>query len=274
MRDADCIAFLQWALPKLGFRWPGFRKVRGQVCKRVGRRLKELGLADTQAYREYLSSQPAEWAVLDGFCRITISRFFRDRRVYETLGDEVLPSLARRVASGNRPVLDIWSAGCGAGEEPYTIGILQRLSEDPDLCQAMVRILATDSDEHQLDRARKAIYPLGCTRDLPAEIRDSAFETLHQDQLLLREPFRKDIEFACQDLRQEMPDGPFQLILCRNVAFTYFVEETQRELLAALNQRLLPGGYLVIGAHEQLPSESSLFDPLPHCPPILRRVDR
>ncbi len=274
MRDADCIAFLQWALPKMGFRWPGFRKVRGQVCKRVGRRLKELGLADTQAYREYLSSQPDEWAILDGLCRITISRFFRDRKVYETLGDEVLPELGRQRASAGEPVLDIWSAGCGAGEEPYSISILCHHSDDPDLQRAEVRVLATDSDEHQLDRARAAIYPLGCTKDMPAEIRDSAFEKLHQDQLLLREPLRRDIEFACQDLRQEMPDGPFHLILCRNVAFTYFVEETQRELLAALNQRLLPGGYLVIGAHEKLPSERSPFDPLPHCTSIVRRVDR
>ncbi len=96
MRDTECIAFLQWALPKMGFRWPGFRKVRGQVCKRVGRRLKELGLADLEAYREYLEVHPDEWAILDGFCRITISRFFRDRDVYETLGSDVLPELARR----------------------------------------------------------------------------------------------------------------------------------------------------------------------------------
>ena len=36
MKDADCVAFLQWCLPRLEMRWPGFRKVRGQVCKRIG----------------------------------------------------------------------------------------------------------------------------------------------------------------------------------------------------------------------------------------------
>jgi len=61
MRDAECIAFLQWALPRMGFRWPGFRKVRGQVCKRVGRRLKELGLTDLEAYQVYLGTHPEEW---------------------------------------------------------------------------------------------------------------------------------------------------------------------------------------------------------------------
>ena len=274
MRDTECIAFLQWALPRMGFRWPGFRKVRGQVCKRVGRRLEELGLEDIEAYPGYLGAHPEEWSLLDGLCRITISRFFRDRRVYETLGREVLPALARLSSSGGASVLRIWSAGCGAGEEPYSIAILCRHSDDPALERAKLKIVATDSDEHQLERAQEAIYPVGCTKDMSAEIRDSAFEKLDQDQLLLREPYREGIQFTRQDLRQEMPEGPFHLILCRNLAFTYFVEETQHEILARLDESLLPSCYLVLGAHEQLPTGETPFDALPHCPPILRRVAR
>ena len=107
---------------------------------------------------------------------------------------------------------------------------------------------------------------------MPAEIRDSAFEKPDQDQLLLRESYREGIRFARQDLRQEMPDGPFHLILCRNLAFTYFIEETQREILARLDERLLPGGYLVLGAHEQLPTCEPPFGVLPRCPSILKRA--
>jgi len=231
-----------------------------------------LGLADTQAYREYLSSQPAEWAVLDGFCRITISRFFRDRKVYETLGDEVLPELARQCATAGDSVIDVWSAACGAGEEPFSIAILNRHSEDPDLRQASIRILASDSDEHQLDRARTAIYPVGCTKDLPSELRDAAFEPLENDQLQLKGQFCEDVDFVLQDLRHDTPEGPFHLILWRNVAFTYFVEETQRETLARLHERLRPGGYLVIGAHEELPAGEFPFETLPQCPPILKKA--
>jgi chemotaxis protein methyltransferase CheR len=270
MRDTECIAFLQWALPKLGFRWPGFRKVRGQVCKRVGRRLSELGLGGTKSYQEYLGAHPEEWSVLDGLCRITISRFFRDRGVYETLGSEVLPAILRQCESTAESAIEIWSAGCGAGEEPYSICLLHRLSEDPDLRQANLRILATDSDEHQLARAQIAVYPVGCTKDMPAEIRDAAFEPLDDDQLQLRDPYLEDVEFFLQDLRCGMPDGPFHLILCRNLAFTYFVEETQLEILDRLHDRLQPGGYLVVGAHEELPEGGPSLEALPHCPSILR----
>ena len=54
MRDTDCIAFLQWSLPQLGLRWPGFRKVRRQVCKRISRRMKELELDTFEQYRDQL----------------------------------------------------------------------------------------------------------------------------------------------------------------------------------------------------------------------------
>ena len=259
MRDTECITLLQWALPWMGFRWPGFRKVRGQVCKRVGRRIGELGLENTGAYRSYLEAHGDEWAVLDGLCRITISRFFRDRGVYEILGGEVLPGLARQCASAGESVIDVWSAGCGAGEEPYSIAILHRLSDNTDLRGAGIKVLATDSDNHQLARARTAVYPVGCTMDMPAELRDAAFDKLGEDELHLRDTCRKDVDFVLQDLRQAMPKGTFHLILCRNLAFTYFVEETQREVLAGLHDRLRPGGYLVIGAHERIPATERLF---------------
>ena len=82
MRNEECVLFLQWALPQLNLRWKGFRRVRQQVCKRIQRRLKELELPDFNAYRFYLKTHPEEWLVLDSYCQITISRFYRDRDVF------------------------------------------------------------------------------------------------------------------------------------------------------------------------------------------------
>jgi chemotaxis protein methyltransferase CheR len=60
MTDADCVAFLQWALPQLGRRWAGYRKVRRQVCRRVWRRVGELGLDSLAEYRRRLEQDPDE----------------------------------------------------------------------------------------------------------------------------------------------------------------------------------------------------------------------
>ena len=56
MRDRNCVEFLQWCLPELGYRWPGYRKVRRTVCKRLRRRLRELALTDLVAYRAHLAA--------------------------------------------------------------------------------------------------------------------------------------------------------------------------------------------------------------------------
>ena len=114
MRDSRCVEFLQWALPRLRMRWPGFRRVRRQVCKRIDGRLRELGLDNTAAYQEYLENNPAEWHVLDDFCRISISRFYRDRSVFDCLRDDVLPNLAARAAALGERQLRCWSAGCAS----------------------------------------------------------------------------------------------------------------------------------------------------------------
>ncbi|MEJ2435110.1 MAG: hypothetical protein P8Y53_18880 [Pseudolabrys sp.] len=96
MSDMDCTAFLQWALPRLERRWPGYRKVRRQVCKRLRKRVSELGVADFSTYRSRLAADPAEWKVLDECCHITISRFFRERGMFEALRQRVLPEIAAR----------------------------------------------------------------------------------------------------------------------------------------------------------------------------------
>ncbi|MCX7595525.1 MAG: hypothetical protein N2235_17560, partial [Fischerella sp.] len=58
-----------------------------------------------------------------------------------------------------------------------------------------------------------------------------------------------------QDIRVQIPDGSFHLEMCRNLVFTYFEQTLQREILQRMQQRLLPGGVLVIGSHETLPPD-------------------
>jgi chemotaxis protein methyltransferase CheR len=72
---------------------------------------------------------------------------------------------------------------------------------------------------------------------------------------------RKGVVFLQQDVRVTAPPEHFHLILCRNVAFTYFDDALQRETLRRIEDRLLPGGALVIGSTESLPAEASGFEP-------------
>ncbi|HVK83056.1 MAG TPA: CheR family methyltransferase [Kofleriaceae bacterium] len=250
MRAGDDVAFLQWALPRLHLRWEGFRRVRGQVCKRIARRIDELALPGFAAYRAYLEQHAGEWARLDELCRVTISRFYRDHAVFAQLEHLVLPELATRAAA--RGVLRCWSAGCASGEEPYTLAIVWRLRVAPAFPALRLHVLATDADAHLLERARRGCYDPGTLKELPAELREAAFDATG-DELCVRASFRDDVELVQHDLRAPAPAGPFDLVLCRNVAFTYFDDALQRERLAHLADRIVPGGALVIGGHERLP---------------------
>ena len=257
MNDRDCVAFLQWSLPRLGMRWPGFRRVRGQVCKRIGRRLRGLALDGIDAYRAHLDAHPGEWAVLDGLTRVTVSRFYRDRQVYERLGHEILPERAHAAAAAGRDAITVCSLGCGSGEEPFSVALLWSVRVQRRFPGIAMRIRALDADPHLLERARTACYPAGTLRELPPDLRAAGFREAG-DRCCLRAPWARSVAFERHDIRDGVPPGPWDVVLCRNLAFTYFGEALQARIARAAHEALRPGGWLVTGMRERLPAGSGL----------------
>ncbi len=272
MKDIDCVDFLQWALPRLRMRWPGFRKVRKQVCKRIDRRCRVLGLPDAVVYRAYLETHAAEWPILDGMCRISISRFYRDRGVYDHLRQVVLPVLAETAVNRGSRTLSAWSVGCASGEEVYTLSLIWHFELKTRFPQLAFRLVAADADPTMLQRAQIGCYPTSSLKELPPAWHDAAFD--HSgDRYCLRQKYRAGIEFQCQDIRSQQPAETFHLVLCRNLVFTYFDNMLQQEVLARITRRLLPGGGLVIGKTESLPTDSPGVTPWFVKQGIHRRVE-
>jgi chemotaxis protein methyltransferase CheR len=270
MRDDECIVFLQWALPRLRLRWPGFRKVHRQVCKRLRRRLVQLGLETPDQYRDLLETDLAEWHRLDELCHITISCFYRDKHVFDVLGASVLPALGKIASAQSRPVR-CWCAGCASGEEVFTLKIMWDLQVEPTVPQTPVEVIGTDVEDIVLQRAQRGCFSEGSLRGMPPHWRERAF-TLLDRQYCVRDIHRKGITFVHQDIRTEFPPGAFDLILCRNLVFTYFEPALQRTLLGGMASVLRAGGYFVIGAHEQLPQTNHAFNRLAACREIYQKV--
>ena len=271
MRDEDCVGFLQWCLPQLRLRWPGYRKVRRTVCKRLGRRLRALGLRDLDGYRAFLEDHPAEWQRVDAFCRIPISRFWRDRAVFGLLAREVLPVLAEQARARGDSELRAWRAGCASGEEVYSLRIAWSELAEPAVSPVAFAILGTDAEETMLERAETACYGRGTLKELPADWLDRAF-VRSGERFRLRPELRQGVSFRLQDIRSALPDGPFDLILCRNLVFTYFEPRLQAEILRGIGRRLRDGGALVIGAHERLPEDAAGWEQPQASLPIYRRT--
>jgi len=49
-----------------------------------------------------------------------------------------------------------------------------------------------------------------------------------------------------QDVRQQLPNGNFDLILCRNLIFTYFQQDLQSKLLEQIVEKLKPNVFLFL----------------------------
>ena len=148
MTDQDCVRLLKWSLPQLRMRWNGYRRVRGQVCKRIDRRMHELGLADEAHIGRFLNKK-----VMNGpySTPYAVSRYRAFTMTVKQRGDSELRC---------------WSIGCASGEEPYTLAILWDRDMGRRYPSLKMMILATDADRGMLERAQVGCYSSGNRRGL------------------------------------------------------------------------------------------------------------
>lgn len=271
MKDDQCVHFLQWSLPRLHLRWQGFRKVRRQVCRRIAKRIDELGLEGIREYQRHLNESPAEWGVLNRLCRVTISRFYRDRVVFDYFASDVFPVLTQNFHRKNHRTIRVWSCGCASGEEPYTVALLWHYGLMPDFPGMSLEILATDIDPVLIARARNACYTGSALREMPAELLERAFRKTADGYCLL-ESLKQYVCFELQDVRQESPEGRYQIVLCRNLAFTYFESEVQKQVLRRISQVMEKGAVLITGRHELSAGAGPGFVPWVEHLPVYKKI--
>lgn len=168
MNDQDFYLLLEF----LGLSWQGYRKVRKGVKKRVSRHMQALGCRSVQEYLEQLEQKADVRIQCDLALAVPISRFFRDRKLWEALENRLLPELIDTGKSRIR----VWSAGCACGEEVYTLKILwEQMNWHTDTLPVL-DITATDLHPIHLERAAAAVYPLSSLKEMPEAAKSIWFE--------------------------------------------------------------------------------------------------
>lgn len=209
--------------------------------RRVQNRMMGLGLRTLEQYLEALEREPQEARHLVERLTIKVSRFYRNAPVFELLRHDVLPRLGAR----GEP-LRVWSAGCGRGEEAYTLAML--LAENG----IAGRVLATDIDPFALKAASECVYPAEAIADLPVELRDRFLEPVKGGlRWRVSSALRERIEFCRHDLLGPLQPraASFQLVSCRNVVI-YLQRDTHERAMVNACRALAPGGVLVLGEAE------------------------
>jgi chemotaxis protein methyltransferase CheR len=202
--------------------------------------------------------------LLDSLVRslpVTVSEMFRDPPCFRALREQVLPLLE------TYPHVRIWQAGCGAGEEVYSLAILL---QERGLA-GRYRIYATDINEAALQRAREGVYPLKDFAQHEARYRAAGgrgalgdYFTSRYERARLAPALRKDVLFSTHNLAVDGPFTEAQLAVCRNVLI-YFKPALKDRALALLDEALVPGGFLCLGKDETLVGRAIEpgYEPLP-----------
>ncbi|MFX0198572.1 MAG: CheR family methyltransferase [Candidatus Hodarchaeota archaeon] len=254
-------------LNSLGLSWEGYRKVRKGVKKRISRHMQHVGYRTIDEYCMALDASQELRKESELLMTVSISRFFRDHRLWEVIEMQVLPAIIQET----RGDIKVWSAGCGCGEEVYSLKIvwdkLQRSFEGVP----RLTILATDMNPVYLDRARAGVYSRSSLKEIPEEVKSTYFELPSKGHLYTVSPCLKEgVVWKVHNLSSDPPGTDFQLIFLRNNLLTYYEDALKVPAFLKVIHSLTPGGFLVIGAHEKLPPGTSDLLSLGH-PCIFQR---
>jgi chemotaxis protein methyltransferase CheR len=230
----------------LGIDLSGYRT--GQLLRRLEGYLVRQGMASLEELAGALLKDARQRQDFSDFITINVSEFFRDPEKYTILEEEVLPTLL----AGSR-ALEVWSAGCSVGAEPYSIAMLL----DRKARLRPFKILATDIDAAALQVARSGgPYAEACVRNVPEHYRRSYLRE-EGGRYWVVDALRSKVTFQRHDLLKDPFGGPYDLIVCRNVVI-YFTSDAKDKLYREFARCLKPGGFLFVGPTEILLNARSL----------------
>lgn len=228
------------------------------VYSRLIKRLRALNLPGFQPYCDLIESPEgaAEHEAVVSALTTNVTHFFRETHHFDLLAQLVVKPRLQALRGGER--MRIWSAGCSAGMEPYSIA-MTLLDALPEAAQLNIRILATDVDPVILARAREARFSAEEVQPIPDRMKSWALGPAEAGRHRIMPKVAQMVRFAELNLMQDWPvRGPFDAIFCRNVAI-YFDKPTQARLWQRFSGLLAPGGFLFIGHSERLsgPAETA-----------------
>lgn len=239
----------------VGIKMPEEKRL--MVQSRLTGRLKSLKMSNFDDYLNFAFSGTLEGseeiALMINAITTNLTNFFRENVHFEYLTDTVLPELAQK----NIKKVELWSAGCSTGQEPYTLSIVMQefMRKNPGKIDDY-SVYATDISSRVLDKAIDAVYPMSEVESLSLELKKRYFlkskDTVNPS-VRLKPEIRQKVSF--DRLNFMAPSYPRttekNVIFCRNVLI-YFDKPTQESVVRKLLEHLMPGGYLFLGHSETI----------------------
>ena len=200
------------------------------------------GFHDFQSYYQALKSDEQLLRGFVSYLTINVSEFYRNPNQWEVFENKMIPYLISHYGKD----LNIWSAACSTGDEPYTIAMI--LSKYIPMNQ--IHILATDIDEDVLAYAKEGYYSAKSLERLPKDLLIKHF-TPKEKGYQINDDIKRCVEFRKHNLLEDKYPNRMHMIVCRNVVI-YFTDEAKNQVYGNFHKTLENEGILFIGNTEQI----------------------
>ncbi len=221
----------------------------------VEERFQAFGISRMEDYAGVLEHNGAEVAYLRALLANSHSEFFRNSLTFSVLEQYVIPRLFPDDQNPEREVR-IWSAGCAAGQEPFSVAILVEEFLQKKQHKGAYRIFATDQSEPELEIARKGVYSLQQLQNTRMSIMQTYFHKENNSGFRIADSILQKVDYSVYDLLDPLSDSPshsiygdFDVVLCCNVLY-YYKKEVREFLLKKLCKSLRKGGYFITSEAE------------------------
>ncbi|MBI5025311.1 MAG: protein-glutamate O-methyltransferase CheR [Nitrospirae bacterium] len=228
--------------------------------RRLANRLRLQHMRDFREYYRYLmydKRRDDELTAIIDILTVNETYFFREQNQLKAFIDEIIPEIYER--NKEKKKIRIWSAGCSTGEEPYTIAMLVMEKGIPDNWD--IDIVASDINQRVLQVARKGVYKKNSFRTTNNYFILKYFEEEQGGNFKISDAVKSLVNFSYLNILDPFKVkfvGQVDIIFCRNV-FIYFDPAVRKRVVENFYDRLIEGGYLLLGHAESLMNISTAF---------------
>lgn len=228
--------------------------------RRLADRVAALELSSFDEYYKYLRFNANGRRELEEAIETLTTKetyFFRQEYQLRAFQNELLPRIARANAASRQ--VSVWSAGCSTGEEAYTIAML--MLQSGTMYNWDMRVIGSDLSKNSVAFARRGVYRGASFRTMSEQLLNRYF-TRAEGGYQVIDSVRRLCHFGQLNLLDNVRAsnvGRVDAIFCRNVLI-YFDEQKKKRVIDTLYQRLVPGGYLLLGHSESLLNVSTAFE--------------
>lgn len=242
--------------------------------KTVEHRMSATSCQTVEAYLEYVRchcKQPFarndsgggdELNALNESLNVCYSEFFRHPLTFAILAQLVIPHLIEEKRKNGSNVIRIWSAGCAAGQEAYSLAILFSDHIARQGNNLSLHIFATDISKSELEIARRGLFNYRSVQKVPLKFITECFNQ-HGENYEVIPTIRDRVDFSVYDLLDDQSTSPpagifgdFDIVMCSNLLF-YYSPEARQSILNKVIQAVAPHGFFITGE-----AEKSIVEPV------------